>query len=588
MREEKPQETGFRIVLYENANRIARAFAQRLPNVVEKVTNGEFTAEVSGGVASIFATKVGGKMAASQKIEVTPMMQALLLEEAASEERWLIDLRDRGGRLGDELLRFTGAGRMFGPGEPIEALPQFALVDGLAEELQAVRESQEASMQVRDPGHPGAFVWVARGAGPIAAIANFRSADENYDSYSSMPPFGVLGHYEGGPDPLTRIAPLLIWHLASNAYSTEPEQRARLEERDAAGSLAPVGDVLPRPSPDAEDRSPLADYQVLATVHTGLYGRVLKCRREGTVCAVKETTAPASTATLDALTRLPCPNLAAPARVWQSAGVIYEELPYVEGIPLSDLVRQGGTPVRGALLRKMQAQLAGVLTVLHAERIIHRDIHPENVFLVVRSGRDAAGGDYLSTWEAFSPFGGPGEVRPAVARRDPPRPEWAYDEFGIGEQRFLAAWVVGDCTFAISADDADQVEFRHGVYSPPELVIGAATTASDMFALGATLYYAMAAHEPPPVTAGQRTVTPAPPDSDAGFFISRYVTELMSGSPEERPPAHERLREGSLVSSYCGTLDLGNDMYIVMNTVGDRTALVQGRDAVRELTRTSW
>jgi hypothetical protein len=105
-----------------------------------------------------------------------------------------------------------------------------------------------------------------------------------------------------------------------------------------------------------------------------------------------------------------------------------------------------------------------------------------------------------------------------------------------------------------------------------------------MFAFGATLYYAMAAHEPPPVTAGDRTVTPAPPDSDGGYFISRYVTELMSSSPEARPRADgERLREGSVIANYCGTLDLGNDMYLVMNTEGDRMALVQGQDAARDL-----
>jgi hypothetical protein len=582
MAEETSPELGFRIVLYQNPKRIADAFAQRLPNVVERVTNGELTAEVGGGVAAIFATKVGGKLAASEKIEVTPMMQALLLEEAAAEEGWMVDLRDRPGRLGDQLVRFTGNGRMIGPGQPLGSLSDFDLDAELAHTLQAIREQQEASMRARDPDHPGAFVHVALGAGPIATIANFRGADENYESYSSTPPYGVLGHYEGGPHPLTRVAPLMLWHLTSDAFPSEQRRATDIALDASPNSPIPRGSTLPRPSAIEPEIPSLGDYIVLGTIHEGPYGRIMRCWRKDVPCVVKETQAQASRTTLEALTKLNCPNLAAPVRVWEHEGILYEELPYIDGIPLVDLVRRGGTPVRGALLRTMQRQLAGVLSVLHAAGFVHRDIHPENVYLVVRSGTHGGGTHLKWAWDAFSSATKQMETSRAESTQPP---QWAYDPLGNAEQSFNVAWIVGDCTFAVAGADMSPVEFRHGVYTAPEQAGAQASAANDMFSLGATLYYAMAAHEPPPRSgSGQPTATPIPPDNCGGYYISQYVAKLLSADPGERPEATEQLREGSLTLAYCGALALGDDMFLVMDTWGSHSALVHGRAAARALT----
>jgi hypothetical protein len=193
----------------------------------------------------------------------------------------------------------------------------------------------------------------------------------------------------------------------------------------------------------------------------------------------------------------------------------------------------------------------------------------------VRSAAEARG-EYLSTWEAFSPFRQQRKGDASPSRDNPLRPEWAYDAFGKGDQEFLAAWILGDCTFAVATAEAEQVAFQHGIYSPHEQMAGAASPASDMFAFGATLYYAMAGHEPPPVPVDQATVSPAPPDSHGGYFISRHVTKLMASSPHDRPRADEQVREGSLISAYCGKLDLGNETYLVMNTFESETALSHG------------
>lgn len=105
IREETVHQRPLRVLLSENKKRITDTFSQRLPNVVERATNGELTVEAGGSVPAIVTAKVDAKMGATSKVEVTPLMQVLMLEEAASSESWPTELRDRDGQRGDSLLR---------------------------------------------------------------------------------------------------------------------------------------------------------------------------------------------------------------------------------------------------------------------------------------------------------------------------------------------------------------------------------------------------------------------------------------------------------------------------------------------------
>jgi hypothetical protein len=83
---------GIRLPLYQNNERIGQVFQQLLPNVREVLAGGGLSIEISGGVPGIVAVKGGKTRSASRTIEITPLLQALLLEETEGELEKLVDL----------------------------------------------------------------------------------------------------------------------------------------------------------------------------------------------------------------------------------------------------------------------------------------------------------------------------------------------------------------------------------------------------------------------------------------------------------------------------------------------------------------
>ena len=65
-----------------------------------------------------------------------------------------------------------------------------------------------------------------------------------------------------------------------------------------------------------------------------------------------------------------------------SDGVAYERLEYVSGGTLADYLREG--PLAAADVRGIVAQIADALTRIHAHRILHRDLKPDNVLVRAR------------------------------------------------------------------------------------------------------------------------------------------------------------------------------------------------------------
>ena len=61
------------------------SFVQRAPNVVEIGTGREFTLDVGGGFMSLASLKGGAKTVSNQKVAITPLIQTLILKEAALE-----------------------------------------------------------------------------------------------------------------------------------------------------------------------------------------------------------------------------------------------------------------------------------------------------------------------------------------------------------------------------------------------------------------------------------------------------------------------------------------------------------------------
>ena len=335
------------------------------------------------------------------------------------------------------------------------------------------------------------------------------------------------------------------------ARSVSPEGSVRADQRVTVPAVTPVAAAPVGPDP-------LAEYESLTLIHEGPYSHVWRARCDGELCVVKETTAPASRPALEAALELDCPNLAAPRRVWEDGARLYEELPYINGIRLSDLLEAGGTRLAGALLASLHQQLDRTLAVLHRGGVVHRDVNPDNLFLVVKAQEEVS--SVPSRW-AFDMFGGGSSFAQTLS---------------VVGHAFGAAWVLGDPTFAILTTDHEQVACRHGSYTAPEQEVGAATPASDIYSLGATLYYAISGEPPPEPRGHGQPAIEVPPAQLAAYRLSGDVAQMLLTDQADRT-APRRREYSSVVDGHYGILSIGADSYIAMTEFGSSTVLLQGQ-----------
>jgi eukaryotic-like serine/threonine-protein kinase len=168
----------------------------------------------------------------------------------------------------------------------------------------------------------------------------------------------------------------------------------------------------------------------------------------------------------------------------------YLVMEYVDGRTLADLVRdRGALPVREAA--RILAQVAGALTAAHAQHVVHRDVKPSNI--LVRADGEAKLSD-----------------------------------------------------FGIARSEADESLTQTGLvtgspaYLSPEVASGKlATTASDVWSLGATLFHALAGR--PPYDVGDNVlgalyqiVNEPPPRLETAGELGPVLLATMSHDPQRR------------------------------------------------------
>ncbi|WP_437854606.1 phosphorylase family protein [Sorangium sp. So ce363] len=270
------------------------------------------------------------------------------------------------------------------------------------------------------------------------------------------------------------------------------------------------------PSPAAR-ASPLDGYDVLRTVYRGHYSEVLRVRAEetGRICIVKRSErGRISIKALERLAGLGGGNVLAPQRIWHDANHVYEEMPYIRGTRLSQAIVRGVGGLTGSVLECFCEQLDSTLEKLRGAGLIHRDVHPDNIFLLATPEAQAAG-----------------------LLRD--MPGIKYGVFGPESEQFLLSFLLVDSTFVITADEAaSAAPVGHGSYTPPEQLRGEPSAASDLYALGATIYYGITGREIPP--ASRRlfdpvALGPMPNGRHSSRDFPDMLGQLLSIDPEKRP-----------------------------------------------------
>ncbi|KXV04309.1 hypothetical protein CR51_13760 [Caballeronia megalochromosomata] len=194
------------------------------------------------------------------------------------------------------------------------------------------------------------------------------------------------------------------------------------------------------------------------------------------------------------LARFDHPSLVKVFRFWENNGTAYMAMPFYEGATLRDTLRALPAPPSDAWLRALIAPLAEAIGVLHREHCWHRDIAPDNIMLLAGSGR------------------------PVLL------------DFGSARR------VIGDMTQALTA-------FLKPGYAPIEQYAEVPALKqgpwSDVYALGALVYFAILGKTPPPAVGRivEDSFVPlaqaAPPGYSAGLV--RAVDNALALWPDARP-----------------------------------------------------
>jgi hypothetical protein len=197
--------------LYQHDKRIASTFQMLLPNLTTVINDHGFTWEISGSVLRVLSGKGGGNAGVSATTQITPLIQAMMLEDMGREAGKLVDLGESLPHDPASLLEFTGPGHVFRPGETIESLPcgEPWLNPEAAAALQSRRERYEADLRYRDTEGPGVIAWVAQGVRPLAAFASVGHLDPRLID----PPFRILATLEAQVGETLVLSPLIIWHI---------------------------------------------------------------------------------------------------------------------------------------------------------------------------------------------------------------------------------------------------------------------------------------------------------------------------------------------------------------------------------------
>ena len=225
------------------------------------------------------------------------------------------------------------------------------------------------------------------------------------------------------------------------------------------------------------------------------------------------------------LARLNHPNLVAVTDFFQESGNAYLVMKYVEGESLAHRVRRvGALPEREVL--EVARQLLDALAYCHDQGVIHRDVKPENIILRPDGQIVLVDFGLVKLWD-------PQDPRTQTAIR------------GVGTPR----------------------------YAPPEqyeTAVGHTGPRSDLYSVGATLYYALTGSVPPTAT-----LRIASPES------FKPLRSVVPGVSNRTANAIERAVELARADRWEDALSMANALGLSIRTLGGDDRAAWGSETVR-------
>jgi serine/threonine protein kinase len=197
------------------------------------------------------------------------------------------------------------------------------------------------------------------------------------------------------------------------------------------------------------------------------------------------------------LARLKQGNIVQVSDYFTEQGKYFLVMEYVDGENLHSIMqKREAEPFEENQVVSWAIEICDVLSYLHAQDppVIYRDLKPSNIMINAE-----------------------GQLK--------------LVDFGIARK--------------IEADDENTRVVSAG-YSPPEQYWGAANIQSDIYALGATMYFLLTGHDPEPLKAG----SPAQSNEKVSDYMDSVVQKCMAQELPERYQNSKELREALLYDDY--------------------------------------
>jgi serine/threonine protein kinase len=350
-----------------------------------------------------------------------------------------------------------------------------------------------------------------------------------------------------------------------------------------AGRVLPPAAPTPRTRPDAKSAAAADDvpkeYEVIAQLYRGHYSLVWKCFSHSTnqVCVVKRTEAAmVSLRALQTLQHANPPGIVTPTRVWETDGFVWEELQWVDGTLLSKAVPRKVGGLRGSVLAHCHNSLLATLQDLHRANLIYRDVHPDNLFLVLTPTEKLRGAPDLNNERAQRMWAHLVDRRTGVLS----------EETVTAAVNFEVKSLLVDSSFVVLADEAQSYPpVVHGSYTPDEQAHQSPVFSSDIYALGATLFFGITgADVPKSIDANAQAEIREELEQRArhpAVDFGSYVATMLAPDPRHRPTSEPDLQYGTITPGYCGTLQLGADAFLISDMDGRYTHLVDAFQLLR-------
>ena len=188
--------------------------------------------------------------------------------------------------------------------------------------------------------------------------------------------------------------------------------------------------------------------------------------------------------------KLSHPNIIPIHSVEESDGFVFFVMAFVDGVTLAERVRKRG-PLPTTECAKVLREAAWALAYAHSQGVVHRDVKPDNILIEEATGR-----------ALVADFG------IAAAFED------AQEDGVVGTPEFMS----------------------------PEQALGQPLDArSDLYALGATAFYAFSGRYPfegssPTEVLAKQVTEPAPHLSTIGVVVPRKLASLVARCLEKEPP----------------------------------------------------